>query len=70
MEEYSNFASSNIARLRYDSETSVLEVTFHNGGTYQYYDVPENIWVDFKSASSKGKFLHANIKGNFRYSKV
>lgn len=66
-----SFDSSNITPpLRYENTTNTLEVTFHNGGTYHYFDVEEQVWNDFKTAESKGKFLHARIKGNFRYSKV
>jgi energy-coupling factor transporter ATP-binding protein EcfA2 len=69
-EEYSAFDSSNISLLRYNSESSMLEVSFHHGGIYQYFDVPQSVWEDFKSADSKGKFLHSNIKGRYRYSRV
>ena len=69
-ENFENFASSNIAKLRYDAEQMILEVEFHGGGIYQYYDVPEAIWDGMKAASSQGSYLHSSIKGQFRYSKV
>ena len=69
-ETFDNFQSSNIALLKYDSETWTLEVTFHGGSTYHYFDVPENIWDGLKNADSQGVFLNAQIKGHFRYSKV
>lgn len=64
------FTSSNIASIRYEDAQAVLEVTFHNGGTYQYYDVPSRVVDDFKRAASMGTFLASNIKGHYRYSKV
>lgn len=70
MEVVSNFESSNVSEIRYESSSSTLEVVFHNGGTYQYFDVPENIWEAFKYADSKGQFLAQNIKGHYRYAKV
>ena len=69
-EEYSSFDSSNIQLLRYNLAASILEVTFCNGGIYQYLDVPQHEWENFKSADSKGKFLFNNIKGHYRYSKA
>lgn len=69
-EEYSSFNSSNIRVLRYNFDTSTLEVSFHSGGVYQYFDVPQHEWENFKLAESKGKFLHNNIKGHYRYSRV
>lgn len=69
-ETYNSFESSNIAEIRYDDSSLTLEVSFHNGGVYQYFDVPSHIWESFKTAESQGKFLHQSIKGTYRYSKV
>jgi hypothetical protein len=70
MEHYSNFTSSNVARISYEEKSSTLEVEFHNGSIYQYYDVPEQIWEAFKAADSKGQFIHQNLKGQYRYARV
>ena len=70
MEYYTNFDSSNVSKIGYENGTSTLQVEFHNGGIYEYFDVPENIWEEFKSAESKGQFLSQYIKGQYRYAKV
>lgn len=70
MEYFSAFDSSNVSKIGYEKSSSTLEVEFKNGGTYHYYDVPEHIWEAFKGANSKGQFIHQNLKGQFRYSKV
>lgn len=62
--------SSTIADVGYEQATMTLEVGFRNGSVYQYFDVPETVYQEFMCASSKGKFLHANIKNNYRYVKV
>jgi hypothetical protein len=62
--------SSNIASIGYDEATSTLEVEFLNGSVYHYYDVPYNEYQDLMSADSQGKYLAANIKGRYRYSRV
>ena len=62
--------SSNLASIGYDPSNKTLEVEFHSSGVYQYHDVPQNIYDEFVAASSKGKFLNAHIKDNFRYSKI
>lgn len=69
-ETFNNFTSSNISVLRYESTNQILEVSFHNGGVYQYFDVPSQVWERFKTAESQGKYLHEHIKGHYRYSKV
>lgn len=62
--------SSNLARYRYDARTHVLTVEFKNGGTYNYYDVPQRTYEQMNAASSKGQFLAQNIKGVYRYARV
>ena len=64
------FTSSNIRSARYDDEVQVLEITFLNGGMYEYYNVPERIAQEFERAGSKGEYLAANSKGHYRYSRV
>lgn len=62
--------STDVAEIGYDAATMTLEVAFHKGGVYQYFDVPEVVYQEFLRADSKGKFLHANIKNNHRYVKL
>ncbi len=62
--------SSNIDKIGHDEDSNTLQIEFKNGGTYQYFDVENNIYEAMLNANSKGKFLHANIKGAYRYSKV
>lgn len=70
MEVFSAFESSNIAEIAYDGSALILQVTFHNGSRYQYFDVSDHIWQEIKVADSKGIYLNSKIKGQFRYSKV
>jgi len=70
MEHYSAFESSNISLISYDEATGTLQVNFHNGGAYQYFDVSANKWDDFKAAGSKGQFLHQQIKDQHRFVKM
>ena len=62
--------SSNLARYKYDDKARVLTVEFKNGGTYNYYDVPQGVFEQMKSASSKGQFLAQNIKNTYRYARA
>jgi hypothetical protein len=70
MEHFTDFQSTTIRRISYDEKSSTLEVEFHNGSSYQYFDVPSQIWEAFKTSDSKGKFIHENLKGHYRYSRV
>ena len=62
--------SSNIASIGYDEDTNTLEIEFHNGGVYQYFDVPFLVYDGMMEAGSKGKYLGQQIKEQFRYVKV
>lgn len=62
--------SSNIESIGYDSKSQTIEIEFLNGTIYQYFDVPQHIYEELINADSHGKYLAANIKGHYRYSKV
>ena len=62
--------SSNISRFAFDGNNMVLTVEFKNGGTYQYFDVPEGAFEQMRTAESKGRFLAQNIKGTYRYARL
>lgn len=68
--DFAPFTSSNVRLIRYDPDTSTLQVGFHNGGLYEYFGVPERVAEDFERAASKGTFLAEHIKGHYRYSRV
>ena len=62
--------SSNLSRIRYDEDTCTLEIEFHSGRVYQYFDVPLQIFEELRDADSHGKFFNAQIKGHYRYARV
>lgn len=63
-------SSSNLASVGYDDATATLEVEFHDGSVYQYFDVPAHDAEGIVNASSVGAYLAAHIKGVFRYARV
>lgn len=62
--------SSVIATAHYDKDSQVLKVIFRSGAVYLYYDVPEEVYLLYMKARSKGIFLNKFIKGNFEFEKV
>ena len=68
--EMTNVDSSNVESVGYDEDSSTLQVEFKNGGVYQYFDVPEEVFVGLRDADSVGRYLATTIKGTYRYSKV
>jgi hypothetical protein len=63
-------SSSNLKSVGYDRSSNTLEIGFHGGRVYQYYNVPKEIYQGLMAASSHGTYHNRRIKGNFRYSRV
>lgn len=62
--------SSNISSIGYDEDSLTLEVEFHSGAVYQYFDVPLNVFEGLRDAGSKGQYFAQHIKGYYRYAKI
>jgi len=63
-------SSQNVASVGYDQQTQTLEVEFHNGSVYQYFDVPQHVYQQLVGGVSVGKYLNEEIKGNYRYARL
>lgn len=63
-------SSSNIMSVGYDSGSETMEIEFKGGTVYQYYNVSEHLYEQFKSASSKGQFFNIYIKNSVPFSRV
>ena len=63
-------SSSNIHSIGYDYESHTLEIEFHSGGVYQYFDVPQSVYDALMSAPSHGSFFHRNVRDKYRYTKI
>ena len=61
---------SGIIRLGYNDDDSTLEVSFQSGSTYQYADVPIEVFEGFVNAPSKGKYFHANVRDSYQYTRI
>jgi hypothetical protein len=57
--------SSFLESCEYDKKTKILKITFRNGKEYEYKDVPQEVYNDFITAESAGKYYTANIKGQY-----
>jgi hypothetical protein len=63
--------SSNLASVGYDADNMILEIEFHHGGVYQYFNVPPDIHQGLMNAGSKGTYFDQNIKkAGYPYKKV
>ena len=62
--------STNIRSIGYEHESNTLEIEFHSGGIYQYFNVPQASYNGLMSASSRGSYFHKYIKDNYKWTKV
>jgi hypothetical protein len=62
--------SSSIAAAGYDGEEQVLRVRYIGGGTYDYLEVPEEVYDALLQSSSKGQFVNCEIKPAYPYRRV
>jgi hypothetical protein len=62
--------STVISSMHYYPTTSTLRVIFVSGMVYDYKNVPEKIYKEMKTASSKGAYLNQHIKGAYDYKKI
>ncbi len=62
--------SSNVSSCSYDDKTKILTVTFHDGSTYEYYNVPKSVGNSMPFQMSKGKFIWQSLRGQYSYTKV
>lgn len=67
---YTTEQSSNVAGIKYDADASTMDVLFHNGGSYRYFDVPRETFDSAVSAPSIGRYLNQSIKGAFRHEQL
>jgi len=61
--------SSNVESIAYSDKSKQLEVSFKNGRTYTYYDVPKSVGNAMPYTASKGQYVWQALRGQYRYSR-
>lgn len=59
--------SSQVTKVGYNEETKILTITFKTGKSYEYYDVPKDIFDSMLTAESIGKYLNQFVKPFYKY---
>lgn len=60
--------SSLIRAVAYDAPSSILRVELvADGGTYDYYDVPLSVYLEFLEANSRGAYFNDSIKDVYAF---
>lgn len=56
--KHTDVDSSVIHSVAYDEEMRVLEIRFHETGTYRYVDVAPEVFEEFFESESKGQYFN------------
>lgn len=62
--------STELRSIGYDEEASILEVEFQKRGTYQYFGVPKETYLNLMAAPSKGRYFNESIRDAYAYRRV
>ena len=62
--------SSNLNSVGYDVKNHLLEIQFNNGSVYQYFQVPQEVYVGLMTAESHGEYFYAVIRNAFQYRQI
>jgi KTSC domain-containing protein len=63
-------SSSAIARLAYDAPAKALEVEFHSGRVYRYFDVESAEFDALRNADSVGAYFNREVKPRHRVEEI
>ena len=63
------YGSTHIDAAGYDPETKTLTVRFMGGEQYSYHGVPENVWREFESSTSKGRMVGIVLRRGYECTK-
>lgn len=58
-------SSSCVSEAFYDTDTETLTITYPSGLTYDYQDVPKEVFDSFEAAPSAGRYLNMVIKPTY-----
>ena len=65
-----DIVSSNIKGASFNTQTSILIITFNYGGIYEYAGVPWELFTKFRMSESQGAFFNAHIKTKYTHKKL
>jgi hypothetical protein len=62
--------SSFLASVGYDPLTWIMELEFHSGRVYEYYNISQGTYNGLMSASSQGRYFCRIIRGDYYCERV
>jgi hypothetical protein len=63
-------SSTDLISVGYDEKTGTLEIQFNNGFIYQYYQVPQAIYISLMKSKTLGIYFYSVIHNAFQFREV
>nr|VFJ65742.1 MAG: KTSC domain-containing protein [Candidatus Kentron sp. DK] len=64
--EMISVSSSAISAIGYDPTSRRMKIRFQRGSTYDFCSVPQSVFDEFISSSSKGRYYDSRIRGKYQ----
>jgi KTSC domain len=61
--------STVILDFHFDPGSQILQIKFVSGLIYEYMNVSEEVYLEFKNSREKGIYFNKNIKGKYEFEK-
>ena len=62
--------SEAIQSLTYDFERQEVTCNFHKRGSYAYFDVEPDVFMEWNNAGSRGIYFNLYIKDRYAYDRI
>jgi hypothetical protein len=62
--------STTLAWVGYSPDQRLLELGFHSGKVFDYFEVPLQTYYELLHADSKGRYFNLHIRNHFRAQSV
>jgi hypothetical protein len=62
--------SSSARSIGYDASTRELDVEFHSGAVYRYFEVPPRAYAAILAAPSIGRHLNTYVRDSYRFERL
>ena len=69
VEQYTNIISSSTI-IDFNYKGGNLQITYTEGNSYEYFDVPRSVYIKLVNADTPGRFARRHICGSFVYREV
>lgn len=57
-------------KIQYDDKKGMLVVELSPGGTYQYFDVPAEVYQDMMTSPSRDDYFDSRLRHKYRHRRI